>query len=189
MKKLSTLGMIIGASLLWATPVSLHWSPTKALQLSVDGAQAQIGRDRPYYDYGGYYPPYYAYAGYRRPYYGYGGYYRPYYAYAYAGYRRPPVDRRVAPMLQPVQQIRDFRGCRATPLVRVFRRQEEPCAFRVRPHVDRRRIAAPTGNTRCRTTSFGKGSCSPNWQYTISNDSFGKGSLPALASCHWSGAA
>ena len=28
MKKLSTLGMIIGASLLWATPVSLHWSPT-----------------------------------------------------------------------------------------------------------------------------------------------------------------
>ena len=87
MKKLSTLGMIIGASLLCATPVSLHWSPTKALQLSVDGAQAQIGRDRPYYDYGGYYPPYYAYAGYRRPYYGYGGYYRPY--YAYAGYRRP----------------------------------------------------------------------------------------------------
>ena len=48
MKKLSTLGMIIGASLLWATPVSLHWSPTKALQLSVDGARAQIGRDRPY---------------------------------------------------------------------------------------------------------------------------------------------
>jgi len=87
MKKLSTLGMIIGASLLWATPVSLHWSPTKALQLSVDGAQAQIGRDRPYYGYGGYYRPYYAYAGYRRPYYGYGGYYRPY--YAYAGYRRP----------------------------------------------------------------------------------------------------
>ena len=96
MKKLSTLGMIIGASLLWATPVSLHWSPTKALQLSVDGAQAQIGRDRPYYGYGGYYRPYYAYAGYRRPYYayagyrpyyGYGGYRRPY--YAYAGYRRP----------------------------------------------------------------------------------------------------
>ena len=87
MKKLSTLGMIIGASLLWATPVSLHWSPTKALQLSVDGAQAQIGRDRPYYAYGEYYPfyayggyyrPYYAYAGYRRPYYGYGGYHRPY---------------------------------------------------------------------------------------------------------------
>jgi hypothetical protein len=94
MKKLSTLGMIIGASLLWATPVSLHWSPTKALQLSVDGAQAQIGRDRPYYGYGGYHRPYYAYAGYRRPYYayagyrpyyGYGGYHRPY--YAYAGYR------------------------------------------------------------------------------------------------------
>src|ERR1700730_10355596 len=86
MKKLSTLGMIIGASLLWATPVSLHWSPTKALQLSVDGAQAQIGRDRPYYGYGGYRRPYYGYAGYR-PYYAYAGYHRPY--HAYAGYRRP----------------------------------------------------------------------------------------------------
>jgi len=76
MKKLRTLGMIVGATLLCAAPVSLHWSPTR-LQLSVDGAQAQIGRDRPYYGYGGYYRPYrpyYAYAGYRRPYYGYGGY-------------------------------------------------------------------------------------------------------------------
>ena len=54
MKKLSAVGMVIGASLLCATPVSLHWSPTKALQLSVDGAQA-----RPYYGYGGYHRPYY----------------------------------------------------------------------------------------------------------------------------------
>ena len=44
MKKLSTLGMIIGASLLCAIPVSLHWSPAKAPHLSVDGAQARIGR-------------------------------------------------------------------------------------------------------------------------------------------------
>ena len=44
MKKLSTLGMIIGASLLCAIPVSLHWSPAKGPHLSVDGAQARIGR-------------------------------------------------------------------------------------------------------------------------------------------------
>jgi len=73
MKKLSTLGKLIGALLLCATPVSLHWSPTKAPQLSVDGAQARIGRPltpmsiagvnrrmnrRAYYGgYGGYYRP------------------------------------------------------------------------------------------------------------------------------------
>src|SRR5205823_2118869 len=31
--------------------------------------------------------------------------------------------------------------------------------------------------------------CSPNWQYTTSNDALGNGSLSALASCHLSGAA
>jgi hypothetical protein len=44
MKKLSTLGMVFGASLLCAAPISLHWSPTQAPQFSVDGAQARIGR-------------------------------------------------------------------------------------------------------------------------------------------------
>jgi hypothetical protein len=94
MKKLSTLGMIIGASLLCAIPVSLHWSPAKGPHLSVDGAQARIGRPltpfsvagvnrRMYrrgaygaYAYGGHY-------GYHRPYYAYGGSYRPRY---YGGY-------------------------------------------------------------------------------------------------------
>ncbi|MFZ0573028.1 MAG: hypothetical protein WAM63_21395 [Rhodomicrobium sp.] len=72
----------IAASLLCAAPISLHWSPTQAPQLSVDGAQARIGRPltpfsvagvnrrinrRAYYGgYGGYY----------------GGHYRPYYGYA-----------------------------------------------------------------------------------------------------------
>jgi hypothetical protein len=56
-------------------------------RIASDGAQAQIGRDRPYYGYGGYYRPYYAYAGYRRPYYAYAGY-RPYYGYGGYRYRR-----------------------------------------------------------------------------------------------------
>jgi hypothetical protein len=106
MKKLSTLGMIIGASLVCAIPVSLHWSPAKAPQLSVDGAQARIGRPltpfsvagvhrRMYrrgaygaYAYGGHYGYHHGgYYGYHRPYYAYGGYHRPY--YAYGGYYRP----------------------------------------------------------------------------------------------------
>ena len=105
MKKLSTLSMIIGATLLCAAPVSLHWPPAKGLQLSLDTAQARLGRPltpfsiagvnrrmnrRAYYGgYGGYYGyhrPYYAYGGYyHRPYYAY-GYHRPYYAYGYHPY-------------------------------------------------------------------------------------------------------
>ena len=105
MKKLSTLGMIIGAALLCAAPVSVHWSSTKEVRLSLDTAQARIGRPltpfsvagvnrrmnrRAYYGgYGGYYGyhrPYYAYGGYyHRPYYAY-GYHRPYYAYGYHPY-------------------------------------------------------------------------------------------------------
>ena len=105
MKKLSTLGMIVGATVLCAAPVSMHWSPTKEVRLSLDTAQARIGRPltpfsvagvhrrmyrRAYYGgYGGYYGyhrPYYAYGGYyHRPYYAY-GYHRPYYAYGYHPY-------------------------------------------------------------------------------------------------------
>ena len=104
MKKLSTLSMIIGATLLCAAPVSLHWPPAKGLQLSLDTAQARLGRPltpfsiagvnrrmnrRAYYGgygggYYGYHRPYDAYAGYHRPYYAFAyGYHRPYYAYGY----------------------------------------------------------------------------------------------------------
>jgi hypothetical protein len=106
MNKLSMLSTIVGATLLCAAPISLHWSPAKSSGVSLDTAQAVIGRPltpfsvagvhrrmyrRAYYGgYGGYYGyhrPYYAYGYYHRPYYAY-GYHRPYYAYAY-GYRRP----------------------------------------------------------------------------------------------------
>jgi hypothetical protein len=92
MKKLSMLGMVGGAALLCAAPVSLHWSPAKQFGWSLDTAQARIGRPltpmsvagvnrrmhrRAYYgsygaNYGGYHHPYYAYG---RPYY-HRGYYR-----------------------------------------------------------------------------------------------------------------
>ena len=104
MKKLSTLSMIIGATLLCAAPVSLHWPPARGLQLSLDTAQARLGRPltpfsiagvnrrmnrRAYYGgYGGYYGGYSGYYGHHRPYYAYAGYHRPYYGYAY-GYHRP----------------------------------------------------------------------------------------------------
>ena len=42
MKKLSVLGLVVGATLLCAAPVSFHWSP--APSLSVDKANAVIGR-------------------------------------------------------------------------------------------------------------------------------------------------
>jgi hypothetical protein len=44
MKKVSMLGIVAGAALLCAAPISLHWSPAKELGLSVDTAQARIGR-------------------------------------------------------------------------------------------------------------------------------------------------
>jgi len=43
MKKLSMLGIIIGAALLTATPLSLQWSQ-KNVALSLDSAVARIGR-------------------------------------------------------------------------------------------------------------------------------------------------
>jgi hypothetical protein len=43
MKKLSMLGIIAGAALLTATPLSLQWSQ-KTVALSLDSADARIGR-------------------------------------------------------------------------------------------------------------------------------------------------
>jgi len=44
MKNLSALGMIAAATLFCAAPLSLHWSPAKSLSLSVDTADARVGR-------------------------------------------------------------------------------------------------------------------------------------------------
>jgi hypothetical protein len=71
MRKLSMLGMIVGASFLCAAPISLHWSPAKQLGLSVDTAQARIGRPLTPFSIAGVHRRMY-----RRAYYGgYGGYY------------------------------------------------------------------------------------------------------------------
>jgi len=85
MKKISVIGILVGAAVLCAAPISLHQSQDKGLSLSVDKAQARIGRpltpgsiagvnrrqNRRGYS-GGYYGHgYYGHGGYRR--YGYGG--------------------------------------------------------------------------------------------------------------------
>ncbi len=45
MKKISVIGAtLLGAAVLWAAPISLHQSQDKGLSLSVDKAQARIGR-------------------------------------------------------------------------------------------------------------------------------------------------
>jgi len=44
MKKLSVLGLVVGATLMCAVPVSFHWSPAQTPSLSVDKANAVIGR-------------------------------------------------------------------------------------------------------------------------------------------------
>ena len=45
MKKLSVIGAtLLGAAVLCATPISLHLSQDKGMSLSVDKAQARIGR-------------------------------------------------------------------------------------------------------------------------------------------------
>ncbi len=44
MKKSSPLATVFGALLLCAAPMSLQWSPAKTLSLSVDTADARIGR-------------------------------------------------------------------------------------------------------------------------------------------------
>jgi hypothetical protein len=44
MKKLNRFGIIAAAVLFCAAPLSLHWSTTKSPSLSVDTADARIGR-------------------------------------------------------------------------------------------------------------------------------------------------
>ena len=45
MKKISVIGAtLLGAAVLWAAPISLHQSQDRGLSLSVDKAQARIGR-------------------------------------------------------------------------------------------------------------------------------------------------
>jgi hypothetical protein len=44
MKRMSALGTVIAAALLCAAPFSLHWSPAKTLTLSLDKADARVGR-------------------------------------------------------------------------------------------------------------------------------------------------
>ena len=78
MKKLSLLGIVIGAALLTAVPISVQPSPKSVVQLSLDKADAQYRvyrrqprrayRRAPSYDYG------YAYGYPVFPYYSYGLY-------------------------------------------------------------------------------------------------------------------
>jgi hypothetical protein len=45
MRKISVIGAtLVAAAMLWAAPISLRQSPDKGLSLSVDKAQAVIGR-------------------------------------------------------------------------------------------------------------------------------------------------
>jgi hypothetical protein len=44
MKKLSVLGVIVGATVICAVPVSLRWLPAQTPSLTVDKANAVIGR-------------------------------------------------------------------------------------------------------------------------------------------------
>src|SRR5262249_31855288 len=110
MTKLSMLGIIGGAALLAAVPLSLQWSQNK-LALSVDSADAQVygpygyltySYGYPAYSYGSYGYPTYSYGypaysyggyGYGYPAYSYGGYYGPALGAGYLGYR---IARRVA---------------------------------------------------------------------------------------------
>ena len=44
MKKLSILGIVVGAALLTAAPLSLQWSHESNVALSLDRADARVGR-------------------------------------------------------------------------------------------------------------------------------------------------
>jgi hypothetical protein len=44
MKKMSALGILGVTALLCSAPISLDWSPAKTLSLSVDTADARVGR-------------------------------------------------------------------------------------------------------------------------------------------------
>jgi hypothetical protein len=44
MNKLTLLSVALGAALLAVAPFSFNWSPTKALSVSLDKAEARVGR-------------------------------------------------------------------------------------------------------------------------------------------------
>lgn len=44
MKNLTLLSVVLGATLLAATPISVHLSPAKTLSVSLDTADARVGR-------------------------------------------------------------------------------------------------------------------------------------------------
>ena len=92
MKKISVIGILVGAAVLCAAPISLRQSQDKGVSFSVDKAQARIGRPLTpgsiagvnrrhnrragYYHHGGYYP--YRY---------HGGYYRYHHNHHYYNHR------------------------------------------------------------------------------------------------------
>ena len=88
MKKISVIGAtLLGAAVLCAAPISLHLFQDKGMSLSVDKAQARIGRPltpgsvagvhRRYERRGGYYGHGYGRGYYGQGDYGHGGYYGP----------------------------------------------------------------------------------------------------------------
>jgi hypothetical protein len=87
MKKLSMLGILAGAALLTATPLS-------SADAQMYGYGSYSGYGYPAYSYSGYGygSPAYSYRGYGYPAYSYGGYYRP----ALGGYLGYRIARRVA---------------------------------------------------------------------------------------------
>jgi len=44
MRKLSALGFVVATGLLCSTPISVDWSPAKIPSLSIDTADARLGR-------------------------------------------------------------------------------------------------------------------------------------------------
>ena len=44
MKKMSVIGVLMGAAIMCAAPISLHRSHDKGLSLSLDGAYARVGQ-------------------------------------------------------------------------------------------------------------------------------------------------
>jgi hypothetical protein len=44
MKKMSIIGVLIGAAIVCAAPISLHQSQDKGLSLALDSADARVGR-------------------------------------------------------------------------------------------------------------------------------------------------
>jgi hypothetical protein len=44
MKKMRVIGVLMGAAIVCAAPISLHQSQDKGLSLSLDGAYARVGR-------------------------------------------------------------------------------------------------------------------------------------------------